>query len=170
MNTVFILDKDSQTELSKNLRDQILGMLVEKGHKVEMIELGKNDQSPCVGCFLCVTKHLGECISKDIVNEIKSKIHTYDMTIFMTPIIFGHFSSTIKNAIDRGAGSHNLQVMIGYGSDIDNEEKNTFIDLIARHRGSADIVHPGMDKQVDVYVTMSFEDNTRIREKLINFI
>ena len=81
-------------------------------------------------------------------------------------MLFGHFSSCIKNAIDRGAGSRNWQVIIGYGSDIDDEEKSTFIDLTAKHRGSKDVVHPGMDRQVDVFVTRSSEDSTAICEAL----
>lgn len=68
--------------------------------------------------------------------------------------------------MDRGTGSHNWQVIIGYGSDIDDEEKNTFIDLIVKHGGSADIVHPGMVREADVFVTMSTSDNTAICEAI----
>ncbi len=64
-------------------------------------------------------------------------------------LLFGHFGSIVKNAMDRGLGSHNWQVIIGYGSDIDDEEKNTFIDLIVKHSGSANIVHPGMVRQAN---------------------
>jgi hypothetical protein len=72
--------------------------------------------------------------------------------------------------MDRGTGSHNLQVIIGYGSNIDSEEKGTFIDLTAKHRGKVDIVHPGLDKQVDVYLTMSAEDNMMIRDKFVEYL
>lgn len=123
---------------------------------------------PCLGisCFHCVTKHPEECVSKDAVFPIKKNVRQYDLTIFLTPVLFGHFSSPIKNAIDRGAGSHNWQIIIGYGSDIDDEEKSTFIGLTVKHRGSADIVHPGMDKQVDVFVTRSAEDSHAICDAL----
>ena len=87
----------------------------------------------------------------------------------MTPVLFGHFSSVIKNAIDRGASGHNWQIIIGYGSDIDDEEKSTFMDLTAKHRGKVDIVHPGMNRQVDVFVTKSAEDSTAICEALKKF-
>ena len=102
------------------------------------------------------------------MSEVKKNVRKYGLTIYMTPVIFGHFSSTIKNAIDKGTGSHNLQIIVGFGDDIDNEEESTFIDLTAKHRGSADIVHPGMDKQVDVYITRSVEDNTAIYQALKN--
>ena len=164
MNTIFLLDKDSKTELSEALKTRILEIVNEKGHNIEMVELGRDDASPCLGCFSCLTKHPGECVNRDMVNEIKKNAQKYGMTIYMTPVIFGHFSSTIKNTIDKGTGSHNLQVIIGYGGDIDDEEGSTFIDLTVKHRGSADIVHPGMDKQVDVYITRSIEDNNAICE------
>ncbi|HNR68565.1 MAG TPA: hypothetical protein PKN04_11375 [bacterium] len=56
------------------------------------------------------------------------------------------------------------QVMIGYGNDIDEEEKSTFIDLTRKHLGEADIVHPDFDKQVDVYLTTCSQDSEAICE------
>jgi len=169
MNTLLILDKDSKTELCEDLRIRICRKLRDKGHSVETVELEKNKVAPCLGldCFHCVTKQPRECISKDAVYPIKKNIRNYNLAVFLTPVLFGHFSSCIKNALDRGAGSHKLEVIIGYGIDIDDEEKNTFIDLTAKHRGSKDIVHPGMDAQVDVYFTKSIADNAAICESLM---
>jgi len=167
MNILLIRDKDVKTEISEDLRTKIIRMLAEKGHQVEEIELGRNNALPCLGCFsYCLIEHPEECVHKDRVNEIKKNVKKYGATFFLTPILFGHFCSTVKNAMDRGTGSHNWQVIIGYGSDIDDEEKNTFIDLIVKHGGNADIVHPGMVRQVDVFVTMSTSDNTAICEAI----
>jgi multimeric flavodoxin WrbA len=125
---------------------------------------------PCLGCLLCLTKHVGICVTKDRIAEIRNHNNRYDMTIFMTPVIFGHFGSMVKCAIDRGCGCNNLQVMVGYSDDIDDEEKSTFIDLTRKHRGKADIVHPGFDKQVDVYLTTSFEDSDTICEAFKKYV
>ena len=165
MNTLFVIDKDSKTVLSEDLTAKLYKNLKDKGYQIETVELGKNEVSPCFGCYKCIT---GECVSKDAVYPIKKNVRKYDLTVFLTPVLFGHFSSVIKNAIDRGAGSHNWQVIIGYGSDIDDEEKCTFMGLTAKHRGNVDIVHPGMDRQVDVFVTRSVEDSTTICEALLN--
>lgn len=129
-----------------------------------MVEVGSKDAAPCLGCLLCLTKHPGECVCKDLVNDLKKRVQQYTMTVFMTPVIFGHYSSTIKNTIDRIGGSHELQVVLGYGEDIDDEESETFIDLTAKHRGNADVVHPRMDKQVDVFVARNLGDNGLISE------
>ncbi|HEY9206970.1 MAG TPA: NAD(P)H-dependent oxidoreductase [Candidatus Methanoperedens sp.] len=170
MNTILILDKDAKTGLSEDLKERILRILKEKAHRVEVVELGRNDVTPCFGCFLCLTKHPGICVTRDRIAEIRNNVNRYDMTIFLTPVIFGHFSSTVKCAIDRGCGSNNIQVMVGYGDEIDDEEKSTFIDLIRKHCGKADIVHPGLVKQADVYLTTSSEDSDAICEAFKKYV
>ncbi len=165
-----ILDQESKTELAEDLRAKILSILDQNGYQNEVIELGKENAAPCLGCLSCLTEHPAECVNKDTVNEIKRNIKKFDLTIFLTPVLFGHFSSTIKNAIDRGAGSHNWQAIIGFGNDIDAEERNTFIDLTAKHRACADIVHPGMDRRVDVFVARSTSDSIDICEELKRYL
>jgi multimeric flavodoxin WrbA len=162
MKAVIFSDGDDRTGLSEDLRAGIVAVLSADGNRVEVIELEKDRVAPCLGCFLCLTKHRGECVSKDAVAEVRRHVRQLDLTVYLTPVVFGHSSSTVKNAIDRGTGSHQWQVVVGYGSDIDDEEKSTFIDLTAKHRGRADIVHPGMDGKVDVYVTKSPEENAAI--------
>lgn len=170
MNTIFILDKDAKTGLSEDLKEQLLEILRGKGHQVEVVEVGSDDVTPCLGCFFCLTKHVGICVTRDRIAEIRDHANRFEMTIFLTPVIFGHFGSTLKCAIDRGCGNQNLQVVIGYGDDIDDEEKSTFIDLTRKHRGGADIVHPGFDKQVDVFLTTSFEDSEAICKAFKKYI
>jgi hypothetical protein len=166
LNILLILDKDSKTKLSEDIRSKAIKALEGKGHTVEVFELGRNDVFQCIGCLLCLTKHPGECVNKDIVNDIRKNVKKYSATFFLTPVLFGHYSSTMASAINKGTGSNNWQVIIGFGDDINEEEKDTFIDLTARHRGKADIVHPGMDKQVDVFVSQSIDDNNSICEAL----
>ena len=166
MKAVVFSDGDAKTQLSEDLRSGIVRALVEAGSQVEAIELEKDSVAPCLGCFLCVTERRGACVHKDAVAEVKRDVLQLGLTVYLTPVVFGHFSSPVKNAVDRGTGSRQWQVVIGYGSDIDEEEKSTFVDLTAEHRGSADIVHPGMDVRVDVYVTQSSEENAAICERL----
>jgi ferredoxin len=166
LNVLLILDKDAKTKLSENLKVRVIKILEEKRHDVEVFELVKEDVYQCLGCLLCVTKHPDECVNKDIVNEIKKKAKEYSATFYLTPVLFGHYSSTIASAINKGTGSHNWQVIIGFSEDIDEEEKSTFIDLTAKHCGKADIVHPGMNRQVDVFLSQSIDDNDKICEVL----
>ena len=61
-------------------------------------------------------------------------------------------------------------MIIGYGSDAKADEKDTFIELISKHRGSADVVHPGMDDRVDVFTVSSFEDVRQISQTLRSYL
>jgi hypothetical protein len=70
------------------------------------------------------------------------------MVIFLSPARFGQCSSIIKNAIDKGVArrlgsSDNVQgeFYIGYGEDIDDDERSTFIDCLLKHQGAADLIH-----------------------------
>ncbi len=170
MDMILILDKDAKTGLSEDLKKRVLAILRKKGHRIKVVELGRDEVSPCLGCFLCLTKHLGTCVTKDRIAEIRNNPNRYDVTIFLSPIVFGHFGSTVKCAIDRGCGSNSLQVMIGYGDDVTGEEKSTFIDLTRKHRGKMDIVHPGFDRRVDVYVTTSANDSDAICEAFREYV
>lgn len=166
-NTLLLFESDSRTMLSEDLKVRVINALEVNGRCVETVGLKKDEVFQCLGCLLCLTKHPGECVNNDIVNRIRKNVSKYTATIFITPIVFGQYSSTMAGAINRGTGCHNWQVFIGYGEDIDDEEKSTFIDLTARHRGKADIVHPGMDRQVDVFASRSIEDNIAISEALM---
>lgn len=166
MRTVIISDSDSKTGLGDNLKAGIAKVLSDHGDQVQVAELEKDRVAPCLGCFRCATSHRGGCVNKDAVSEIKRDLQQLGLTVYLTPVVFGHFSSTVKNALDRGTGSHRWQIVIGHGTDIDDEERSTFIDLTAKHRGSADIVHPGMDVRVDVHVTSSLEQSAAICEGL----
>lgn len=166
MRAVIFSDSDRKTELSENLTAGLARVLADNGAQVQAIGLQRDRVAPCLGCFLCATRHRGECVNKDAVGEIRRDVKQLGLTVFVTPVVFGHFSSTVKNALDRGTGSHAWQIVIGCSSDIDAEEKSTFIDLTAKHCGSADIVHPGMDSRVDVHVTQSLEENAAICESL----
>jgi hypothetical protein len=166
MRAVIISDRDSKTELSEDLKAGIVRVLSDSGHAVGLVELEKDRVAPCLGCFRCATSHRGECVNKDAVGEIKRDLQQLGLTVYLTPVVFGHFSSTVKNALDRGTGSHKWQIVIGHGTAIDDEERSTFIDLTAKHRGGRDVVHPGMDVRVDVHVTSSLEQNAAICESV----
>jgi hypothetical protein len=59
-----------------------------------------------------------------------------------------------------------MKLIIGYGDDVDDEEKSTFLDIIARHRGSADVVHPDKKETIKVFVTRSIDDTKAACEEI----
>ena len=173
LNILFILDGDARTDLSEDLRTKIAEIARAKQHGVGAIELRRNETPPCTGCLRCLTHHPGVCIFNESFARIIQQVPEYSVIVFLTPVLFGTFSSTMKNVIDRGGliiKNHKScrQIVIGYGEDATDEERSTFIDITAKHRGKADIVHPNLVESVDVYFTKSREDNERICQSLGN--
>lgn len=150
MGLLLVLDKEAKTGLSAVVADKLIQVANDAGQSSETIEIGIDNFAPCTGCLRCWTSQFGVCVRKDRIVELKSAVARSSMAVFLTPARFGQPSSTIKNAIDRGAfaqvGVHQDTpasiALLGYGDDIDDEEKSTFIDIVARHMGSADIIHP----------------------------
>jgi multimeric flavodoxin WrbA len=114
MQAFLFLDRETQTKLAEDLKIRVLTTLKQKGYPVEIIELDRNNAYPCLGCFQCLNKHAGECVSRDMISEIKKKARTSDLTVFLTPVLFGHFSSPVKNALDRGARIKNYYERKGH--------------------------------------------------------
>jgi multimeric flavodoxin WrbA len=173
LNILFILDGDARTDLSEDVRTRITEIARAQQRRVEGIELRRSDSPPCTGCFRCLTHHPGVCIFNESFASIIQQVPEYSVIIFLTPVLFGTFSSMMKNVIDRGGliiKNHKScrQIIIGYGEDATDEERSTFIDITVKHRGKAEIVHPNLVESVDVYFTRSREDNRSICKGLGN--
>lgn len=148
MNVLCVADPGLNDGLYPVLIEKIGGTVNKLCHQLEIMELDKNSVLPCRGCFFCYTKHPGLCVYRDLMPELKQKVQFCGMLIILTPVLFGCFSSIIKNTIDRGLTGqvgfkkkYPIQLFIGYGNDISDEEKSTFIDITRLHMGQADIVH-----------------------------
>ena len=55
----------------------------------------------CLGCFECWTKTPGLCRIDDAGRDIAASMIGSDLTIYLTPITFGGYSSALKKAVDR---------------------------------------------------------------------
>ena len=55
----------------------------------------------CLGCFECWTKTPGLCRIDDAGREVAASVIGSDLTIYLTPITFGGYSSELKKAVDR---------------------------------------------------------------------
>jgi multimeric flavodoxin WrbA len=169
---LFILDGDSRTELSEDVRKRITDAAGARQRQVGTIELHRGDVPPCTGCFYCMT-HPGKCIFDKALARTVQYAADYPAVVFLAPVRFGTFSSTMKNVIDRGGlviRNHRTcrQIIIGYGEEATDEERSTFIDITAKHRGKADVVHPHLMEHVEAYFTSSREDTEDICESLGN--
>ena len=55
----------------------------------------------CLGCFECWTKTSGLCRIDDAGRDVAASMIASDLTLYLTPITFGGYSSALKKAVDR---------------------------------------------------------------------
>jgi multimeric flavodoxin WrbA len=169
MNALVFLDKDSNSNLQDDLKMKIEKLLKAIGYLFEFVPVGKNDVILCSGCFKCFTENNDVCVSKDLMSDVNKRIKDFEIIFYVGRIVFGQYSLPIKNVIDKGQIIHisrlgriPLFIAIGYGDDVNEEEKNTFLDIFRKHRGVADIVHPLLKSRAEVFVTSSADENIEI--------
>jgi len=56
---------------------------------------------PCTGCFGCWVQTPGVCVMDDAAKEIVQAVIQSRLTIFLTPVTFGGYSSELKKGLDR---------------------------------------------------------------------
>jgi multimeric flavodoxin WrbA len=163
-------DRDSRTALSDDLLEKVCALAAEKGYAIESILLDRNEAAACTGCLRCWAEQTRECVSRDTLGDMTRHKKRCGIVLYLTPVMFGSMISTVKNALDKDdhlfTNRDRMKLIIGYGDDVDDEEKSTFLDIIARHRGSADVVHPDKKETIKVFVTRSIDDTNAVCEEI----
>ncbi len=165
MNILLIYDKESNSPILDDIKYKIVDLVESKGYKIEKLGLNRIDFKYCIGCFKCWIEDLEGCFMNDMAKVTREKFSNNNTIIYLSPILFGQFSSTIKNVLDKGRPidylMKNLQIIIGYGNNINEEEKSTFIDIISRYKKK---------EQIEGFITQTFEENDAICDKLKEII
>jgi len=180
MKVLFIEDADFKTSASLDLGMQLNKLFAAKGYETKSIEIKKGTLASCVGCFGCWIKTPGECVSNDLMKEIHTNYLSSNKVVYLTPVVFGQYSANIKDVLDRllvnslpfikttnGRAMHPRryekypdEIMIGYNNDISPDEKETFLDMVAKYR-----------KQVkQVFVNVKQDENKKIIENISKVI
>ena len=161
MKALLISDQEYLTKTYQVLNDLTSTFLRSKGFDTEMIELGSKNLTFCMGCFGCWIKKPGECVINDLMAQINRSVMNSDVVIYLSQIIFGQFSPNVKNVIDRSLpnmlpffekrpdgstmhppryATYPKQIIIGYGDDISDEDKQLFIDITKKHRRNIEVL------------------------------
>jgi multimeric flavodoxin WrbA len=91
------LDGLSLNHISENIKEELIACEFE----VEEILLKEKEIADCLGCFDCWVKTPGICIIDDYGRKAAAKLINSDLTVFLTPVIFGSYSYQLKKALDR---------------------------------------------------------------------
>jgi len=169
MRIVCVTDSDHETGLSGDLLRRLRRAAEGQGHTLEIHGVARRDVAYCTGCLRCWSGGTERCVVQDRAQELEDLLPGCDLLVLVSPVHFGHCSSTIKALMDKGLGCKlglDLllpQLVLGFGEEVTDEERDCFVDLIARHRGHADIVHPECAVVPwDVAVSRSRDDNAGI--------
>ena len=71
------------------------------GAEVEHYVLADIPIAPCLGDFECWTKTPGLCRTHDAAQDIMQAIHDASLVVFLTPVVFGGYASSLKKLVDR---------------------------------------------------------------------
>ena len=144
------LEDDQSMERINRLTEEAL---IEQGYEVESIVLNEKKIRECMGCFGCWVKTPGICVIDDYGRVLTETIINMDLVVYLTPIVYGGYSSELKKVLDRiiplllpffkkvsGEVHHKERyktypevVALGLMSEEDNEMEEVFNNLIKRN-------------------------------------
>ena len=86
---------------SRKIRDAAVREFQSLSWNVRVFDLDDMTIKPCRGCFGCWLKHPGTCAIRDDEDAYLRALVASDATVWITPVTFGGYSSTLKKALDR---------------------------------------------------------------------
>jgi multimeric flavodoxin WrbA len=90
--------------------------LATNGWDVERVILRERRIGDCGGDFYCWVKHPGTCMLDDDNRVIAEALVKSDLTVYLTPVTFGGYSSTLKRMVD-----HQIQNVSPFFAKIEGE-------------------------------------------------
>ena len=81
--------------------DTLMDELHNRGAIVQTFPLRDIKMGSCIGCLDCWLKTPGICVEPDAGRDIAQAVVQSDVTILLTPVTFGGYSSEIKKSQDR---------------------------------------------------------------------
>lgn len=89
----------------KNGNTEILANAFAEGAKknnlVETVSVSDYKVMPCMGCNFCYKSENNQCVQKDDMQKIYSKLVCADMLVIASPVYFYGVSAQLKAVIDR---------------------------------------------------------------------
>ncbi len=153
MKALILIGSKSDDSESAKIHEIMLKELKKLNWDATSIVLEDKKIAYCTGCFGCWVQTPGECVIKDYVETIVREMVHSDLIIYITPIVFGGYSSILKKALDRqisrvlpyftkvnGEVHHSKRyekqqslLSIGLLDKHDTEKEEVFKSLVARN-------------------------------------
>jgi multimeric flavodoxin WrbA len=140
-------------DASDRIRGALIDNLKSSGYEIEEVILREKTIGNCAGDFFCWIKSPGVCNVKDDNLDIARAFMNSDLAVYLSPVTFGGYSSTIKKFIDhqiqnispyfavvKGETHHQKRyekypdvMVIGYNAKADAPLENVFKHLAYRN-------------------------------------
>ena len=101
MKALILIGSKTDDNESTKIHEIILEELKKLNWDATSIVLEDKNIAYCLGCFGCWVQTPGECVIKDYEETIVRKMVHSDLIIYITPIVFGGYSSILKKVLDR---------------------------------------------------------------------
>ncbi len=97
---ILIINGSHRVGNTKRFVEAAKGILAEKGHKVDTLDLLEQRFDICNGCLVC--EETGDCVLSDVFTEdIFPALKSVDAYVFASPVYFNTVTTLFKNFIDR---------------------------------------------------------------------
>ncbi len=174
------LKEDKTMATVNKLMEEIL---TAESYEVESVLLNEKTIAPCIGCFGCWLRTPGICVIDDYGRILAEKMIKSDIMIWLTPVVYGGYSSELKKALDRiiplilpffkkvnGEIHHKERyenypkiVVLGMTAENDNEMKEIFNNLIKRNSlnwynsFSGGVINAGLEEDIKYQLKEKFK-------------
>ncbi len=131
MKAVILDGSLANDRTGRRVRAALIAQLQSQGWDVEHVALGEQKIGNCAGDFFCWVRTPGMCNVNDDNRTIAQALANSDLMVYLSPITFGSYSSTLKRMVD-----HQIQNVSPFFAKVEGEvhhetryEKNP--DLLA---------------------------------------
>lgn len=175
-----IIYEKSENDILSNAIAEYIQKKISAANDIKVYEITDKLIKPCVGCLQCWYNTPGKCQVKDLSSELNQSFIYDDVVVIITKISFGGYSSAMKSVIDRGIAmvlpflkntegeNHHArrykqkakQIVIAYGFDMTNEDKEIFKKIIKANSLNYDI------DMADLYFASSEKEFDNIMKKI----
>jgi multimeric flavodoxin WrbA len=112
-----ILDGSQENDLiSQHIRTALTAELEAHGWEIENVQLCDTKIGNCAGDFFCWIRNPGLCNVNDANRLIARSIANCQLMVYLTPITFGGYSSTLKKMVD-----HQIQNVLPFFEKVNGE-------------------------------------------------
>ena len=130
-----------------SVQDILVGAMKARNCEVKAFALHELDVRPCGGCFGCWLQTPGRCVMHD-TDEVAAAVAGSDLTVYLTPVTFGGYSSQLKKAVD-----HLIFLILPFFKTIDGETHH-----VPRYGKRANLLAIGVMPQHDAECEAVFTD------------